>query len=51
MDIMELLFGGGIIGLLFTISHDLGKLRGNFDAIAATMTNHENRLTKLEAKG
>jgi hypothetical protein len=51
MDLIQLVFGSGIIGLLFTISHDLGKLRGSFDAMAATVANHEHRITNLEAKG
>lgn len=48
MDLMTFLFGSGIIGLLFTISHDIGKIRGGFDAINGTLRDHGQRISKLE---
>lgn len=48
MDLMTFLFGSGIMALLFTISHDIGKIRGAFDAIHATLTDHGKRILKLE---
>lgn len=48
MDLIEFLFASGIIGLLFTISHDIGKMRGSFSAITDQLAQHDKRISTLE---
>lgn len=50
MDMIEFLFASGIIGLLFTISHDIGKIRGTFTAITDQLAQHDKRIATLEEK-
>lgn len=48
MDLMSIIYGTGIMGLLISMSKDLGQIRGSFESIQKTLADHAGRILKLE---